>query len=144
MIAGNVLHGGSIEFFDGPWQMLNNDFRGTPPGTISHAVFVGHKTCDLRIRGNRARPVAPDGKTWRFLVLTHNGSGDRVEDNVIEGLGFRDDDTIPPSNEPEIILTEGYHLIYEGRVAGLSADGRVLRTAGRRARTRPSATPLHS
>ena len=33
MIAGNILRGGPIEFFDGPWQLLNNDFRGTPPGT---------------------------------------------------------------------------------------------------------------
>ena len=127
MIAGNILHGGSIEFFEGPWHLLNNDFRGTPPGTISHAVFTGHRTYDLRIRGNRAKPVQPDGKTWRFLVLTHDGLGDHVEENIVEGLGFRDDDTIPPSNEPEVLLTEGYHVGYEGRVAALSQDGRVLR-----------------
>lgn len=127
-VAGNVLRGGPVEFFDGPWQILNNDFRGTPPGTYSHGVFTGHSTHDVVIRGNRARPVEPAGKTWRFLVLTHRGSGDRVEDNVIENLGFRDDDTIPSSNEPEIILTEAYHLTYEGKVAALSPDGRVLRT----------------
>ncbi len=127
MIAGNILRGGPIEFFEGPWQLLNNDFRGTPPGTNSHGIFAGHGTYDLRVRGNRARPVQPDGKTWRFLVLTHHGSGDRVEENVIEDIGYRDSDTIPSSNEPEIILTEGYHLKYEGRVAALSADGRLLR-----------------
>ena len=127
MIAGNILRGGPIEFFDGPWHFLNNDLRGTPPGTFSHSIFVGHGTHDLLVRGNRAKPVRPDGKTWRFLGLTHGGSGDRIEDNIIEDIGFRDDDTIPPSNEPEIILTEAYHLNYEGRIAALSADGRLLR-----------------
>ena len=127
MIAGNILRGGPIEFFDGPWQLLNNDFRGTPPGTISHGIFVGHGTYDALVRGNRAKPVQPDGKTWRFLVLTHRGSGDRVEENIIEDIGFREGDTIPSSNEPEIILTEAYHLTYEGRIAALSADGRLMR-----------------
>ena len=127
MIAGNILRGGPIEFFDGPWQLLNNDFRGTPPGTISHGIFVGHGTYDALVRGNRAKPVQPEGKTWRFLVLTHRGSGDRVEENIIEDIGFREGDTIPSSNEPEIILTEAYHLTYEGRIAALSADGRLMR-----------------
>src|SRR5262249_18024043 len=67
------------------------------------------------------------GKTWRFLVLTGSSLFDRVERNVVEGVGARDDDTIPWSNEPEIILTEGYTLKYEGNVLAASADGRVLR-----------------
>ena len=127
MIAGNILRGGPIEFFEGPWHLLNNDFRGTPPGTISHGIFVGHGTDDTLIRGNRAKPVQPEGKTWRFLVLTHRGSGDRVEENIIEDIGSLEGDTIPSSNEPEIILTEAYHLTYEGRIAALSADGRLVR-----------------
>ncbi len=44
------------------------------------------------------------------------------------GLESRDDDTIPWSNEPEIILTEAYHVRYEGKVMALSADGRLIRT----------------
>ncbi|MGC8643932.1 MAG: hypothetical protein ACP5XB_29080 [Isosphaeraceae bacterium] len=128
LVAGNILRGGSIEFFDGPWQFLKNDFRGTAPGTFSHGVFTGHGTYDVLVRGNRAKPVEPGGKSWRFLVLTHRGSNDRIEDNVIEDVGARDLDTIPWSNEPEIILTEAYHLIYEGKLAALSSDGRLLRT----------------
>ncbi len=126
-IIGNRLRGGPIEFFHGPWQILDNEFRGTPPGTISHGFVVGHFTRDLLIRGNRLSSPPPSGKTWRFLVLTGSGQNDRVERNVVEGIGARDDDTIPWNNEPEIILTEGYSLKYEGKVMAVSADGKVLR-----------------
>jgi hypothetical protein len=127
MIAGNILRGGVVEFFGGPWQVINNDYRGTPPGTFSHGVFTGHGTYDLVLQGNRAKPVEPAGKTWRFLVLTHQGTNDRVTENFIEDLGAREGDTIPWANAPEIILTEGYHLTYEGKLAALSADGRLIR-----------------
>jgi hypothetical protein len=127
MIAGNILRGGPIEFFGGPWKVLNNDYRGTPAGTYSHGVFTGHGTFDMVVQGNRAKPVEPSGKTWRLLVLTHQGANDRVVHNVIEEIGAKEGDTIPWANEPEIILTEAYHLTYEGKLAGLSADGRLIR-----------------
>jgi hypothetical protein len=126
VIARNVLRGGPIEFFDGPWQILENHFRGALPLTFSHAVFTAHDPHDLLVRGNRTRSPDPSGKTWRFLVLTGSSFGDVIEHNRIEEIGARDDDTIPWSNEPEIILTEGYNLKYEGRVMGRSIDGRLL------------------
>jgi hypothetical protein len=128
VVAENVLRGGPIEFFDGPWQILDNDYRGTPVGTFSHGVFTGHETHDLVVRGNRTRADGPSGKTWRFLVLTGRSAHDLIEQNTIGALGARDDDTIPWSNEPEIILTEGYHVRYEGKVMALSSDGRFVRT----------------
>ncbi|MFI5459834.1 MAG: hypothetical protein ACHRXM_30805 [Isosphaerales bacterium] len=127
VIEGNTLRGGPIEFLDGPWRIVDNDFQGTLPGTYSHGVFEGHGTHDLLIRGNRTRSVAPSGKTWRFLVLTWFGANDVIERNTIEQIGARDDDTIPWSNEPEIIVTEAYHVRYEGKVMALSGDGRLLR-----------------
>ncbi len=127
VIEGNILRGGTIEFFGGPWRVVDNDFRGTPPGTISHSVFTGHGVHDVLVRGNRARAQGPSGKTWRFLVFTGVGAFDVVEQNTIADLGARDDDTIPWSNEPEIILTEGYHLKYEGSLMALSSDGRIAR-----------------
>ncbi len=72
------------------------------------------------MRGNKTRSDGPSGKTWRFLVLTWFGADDVVRGNTIEEVGARDDDTIPWSNEPEIILTEAYHLKYEGKVMALS------------------------
>jgi hypothetical protein len=126
-IANNILRGGPIEFFEGPWKIVDNDFRGCPPGTVSHNVFVGHGTRDLVIRGNRTSSPSPSGKTWRFLVLGGYSSDDVIEHNTIEEIGSRHDDTIPWSNEPEIMLTESYRLRYEGQVMAISADGRVLR-----------------
>jgi hypothetical protein len=128
VVAENRLRGGPIEFLGGPWKFLDNDFRGTIPGTFSHGVFEGHGTHDVVIRGNKTAADPPSGKTWRFLVLTWFGANDVIEHNTIEGLGARDDDTIPWSNEPEIIVTEAYHLRYEGKVMALSDDRRLLRT----------------
>ncbi len=128
VIEGNILRGGMIEFFDGPWRIVNNEFRGTTPGSYSHAVFAGHGVHDVLVQNNVTRSVGASGKTWRFLVLTWFGADDVVDGNTIEQVGARDDDTIPWSNEPEIILTEAYHVKYEGKIMALSSDGRVLRT----------------
>ena len=131
VIAENVLRGGPIEFFDGPWQIVDNEFRGTPPGTFSHGFLTGHDVHDLLVRGNRlVRPAAqrqdlavpgPDRLPARRIASS---------DNTIEGIGARDDDTIPWMNEPEIILTEAYSLRYEGKVCALSPDGKVLQIGG--------------
>ena len=57
LIAGNILRGGPIEFFHGPWQIVDNDFRGTVPGTASHGVFIGHNVRDvLGARQSGSRP----------------------------------------------------------------------------------------
>lgn len=126
-IVGCILRGGPIEAFDGPWLIEGNTFDGAAPGTYSHAVFALHDPHDVVVRKNVARSVAPAGKTWRFLLFTNHGYADRVEQNTIEGIGPRDDDTIPSMNEPEIILTESYRLWFEGRPAAVSPDGRVVR-----------------
>jgi hypothetical protein len=130
-IAGNRLRGGTIEFFAGPWEVVDNIYTGTPVGSACYDVFVGHGTQGLVLKGNRAKPQAPHGKTWRFLVLTNSGAGDLVADNIVEGIGPRDDDTIQGVNASEIILTESYRLSFEGRPAAVSADGHVVRVAGR-------------
>ena len=32
VIAGNILRGGTIEFFEGPWRIVDNDFAARFPG----------------------------------------------------------------------------------------------------------------
>ena len=124
-ITGCTLYGGMIEFVLGPWQFVDNTYRGTPSGTFSHGVVVGHLVHDLLVRGNRIKPVGRSGKTWRFLVVTGYGHAIQVENNQVEGVGPRDDDTIPAMNAPEIILTESYSLNFEGRPSALSPDRRA-------------------
>lgn len=125
-VEGNVLKGGMIEFRNGPWAFVDNEHRGAPPHTYAWTVFGGHHVYDLVVQGNRAHTVAPAGKTWRFLVLTTSGFEDEVRDNEVAGLGPRDDDTVPATNAPEVILTEAYNVRFEGRPSGRSADGRIV------------------
>jgi hypothetical protein len=125
-IEENLLRGGPIELFGGPWTIKGNEYLGTPEGTSSPAVFACHDPFDLIVKGNVARSVAPAGKTWRFLVLTGSGARDVIEGNRVEGIGPRDNDTIPNANAPEIVLTEGYRLHFEGKPTTVSDDGRLI------------------
>ncbi len=126
-IVGNALRGGVTECFEGPWVFENNNYRGTPPGTTATAVFGVHDPHDVSARNNTIRPVAPHGKTWRFLLFTGRGAYDRVENNTIEHIGPRDDDLVTFDNQPETMLTESYHVRYEGKPAAVSADGRFVK-----------------
>jgi hypothetical protein len=125
-IEANRLRGGMIEFMGGPWQILDNDYRGTVPGTFADAVIAGHGTHDVVVRGNHAEPRGDSGKTWRFLVLTGTGFRDRIEGNTVVGVGPRDDDVIPQANATEIILTESYRLKFEGHPLAVSMDGLIV------------------
>ncbi len=106
---------------------MDNEYLGTPPGTVSQSFIAAHFCHDLEIRGNRLSSPSPSGKTWRFLILVGFSRNDRITNNTVEGVGHRDDDTVPFNNSPEVILTECYSLAYEGRVMASSADGKVLR-----------------
>ena len=69
-IEKNTLRGGSVVFAGGPWAIVENVYKGTPPNTFCNGVFTGRYTHDLLLTGNKARPEGPSGKTWRFLVLS--------------------------------------------------------------------------
>ncbi len=126
VIEKNTLRGGTIDVNGGPWRIEGNSHVGTPPGTYAFSVISAHRTHDLIVRDNVARPSGAHGKTWRFLVMTGSGDGDLVENNTIEAIGPRDDDKNRPENAPEIILTEAYHLMFEGKPSSVAPDGRVL------------------
>ncbi|WP_337174760.1 hypothetical protein [Paludisphaera sp.] len=128
-VEGCKILAGPIEFFNGPWTILDNTFRGAPRGTRSNGAIAAHFPLDVTVRGNRAK-AEPGGKLWRFFVSTHAGRNVAVEDNVVEGVGEFDDDGVPRVNAPEVMLTESYRVNYEG-IARPSADGQVLRV-GRR------------
>ena len=105
---------------------MDNDYRGTVPNTFTPSAFAIHFSKDFLLANNRASPIGPSGKTWRFLVMTGRGAGDVVRDNIVEKIGPRDGDTIADANSAEIILSEAYHLRLEGRPWGISSEGYVL------------------
>lgn len=125
-LENSVLVGGMIEFANGPWRFVSNDYQGTVAGTFADAVFAGHHTHDLLISENRIAPRSGAGKTWRFLVLTGSGFNDVIEANTVVGVGPRDDDAIPQMNAPEIILTESYRIKFEGLPSTISADRLIV------------------
>jgi hypothetical protein len=134
-IAYNVLKGGEIRLRVGPWQVLDNDYRGTVANTIAHTFLnVDDRSHDLTIRGNQAHSVTPAGVTQRFLILGQadkgQGIGNLIENNRVYG-GFG---TVPNSqtpndsyyNAPEIIILETYQPRFEGKPAAISPDGFIV------------------
>lgn len=122
----NTLRGGSVRVFNGPWEIAGNTYLGAMPGTWTHDVFASVWAHNMTVRDNVASPLPDSGKTYRFLVMTQDGSNMRVMRNRVEGIGPRDNDPQPHPNNPEVILTEAYHVNFEGAPLGLSKDGRIL------------------
>lgn len=126
-IEKNVLRGGMIELFHGPWKIVGNTHNGTLPNTGSQSVISCHNTNDLLIKDNTTKAVGPSGKTWRFLVMTGMGSNTVVDGNRIADVGPRDTDQLPNANAPETILTENYVVNFEGTLRAISPDRRVIK-----------------
>lgn len=122
-VADNRLKGGMTELKGGPWQVTGNTYLGTLPNTFAYTAFAAHESREVTLSDNRAEPSGPSGKTWRFLVMTQQGIGDSVLNNVVRGIGPMDSDTVAHPNAPEIILTESYRVHYEGMTSRVSADG---------------------
>ncbi len=126
LIERNTIKAGSVLFSGGPWTIVDNVSTGTPVNTFKYEVFTGRSTHDLVLARNRARDLPPSGKTWRLLVLSQRGVNDRIQDNLAEGVGARDDDKTQHANTPEVVLTEGYRLHFEGKPRAISTDGRTV------------------
>ena len=125
-ISDNLIKGGVTEVQGGPWTITGNTVLGTLPNTFSYGAFATHYTHDVTVSANTLAPSGPQGKTWRFLVMTQSGLNDVVSGNTVIGVGPMDSDVIADPNSSEIILTEAYHVHYEGLTTSVSADGLVV------------------
>ncbi len=125
-IEGCIIRGGTVHLVGGPWTIAGNRHDGPLPGTFSYDAFAVTRPLDLQVLSNRVEPVRGSGKLWRFLNLTQQGYGIRVEGNIVRNVGPRRDDTIEDMNANEILLTESYKLKFEGVPAGISADRSVV------------------
>lgn len=125
-IIGNRLRGGTVDIYNGPWLIADNQYVGAMPGTFVYDAFGAHWVHDLTLERNRISRIEPAGKTWRFISMNQRGQSITIRDNDVSGVGMRDDDTIPNQNTPEILLTETYRLYFEGYPSGISNNGQVL------------------
>ena len=127
-IVGNTLKGGTISLWNGPWQILNNDYQGTPSNTVSYSVFFIRDEHDVLIQGNHIHSVAPAGVTYRFLLFgasdTGRGFNDVIQNNRVDGGIGRP--TTDNSNNPEIILTEQYQPRFEGKPSAISPNRYIV------------------
>ena len=127
-IVGNTLKGGTISLWSGPWQILNNDYQGTPSNTVSYSVFFIRSEHDVLIQGNHLHSVAPAGVTYRFLLFgasdTGRGFNDVIQNNTVNGGIGRP--TTDSSNNPEIILTEQFQPRFQGNPSAISPDRYVV------------------
>lgn len=131
VIANNILRGGQIEVWGGPWKIVGNDYRGAAAGSTVAPAIVARYSHDVLIENNHAHQVDPAGITYGFLLFTGSSSNTIVRNNVIDG-GIGRDTAINPKgqyNFPELILTEAYYPHYEGP-AYLSATSRRLLKVG--------------
>ena len=127
-ISDNILRGGQVEVWGGPWQISRNDYQGAFPDTAVSSFLAVHDGQDMLIADNHAHQVSPSGTTYGFVVFSDRGSDLTVRDNVIDGGIGRDAAVVPAGlyNFPEIILTESYYPHYEGLAVVGQAGRRLL------------------
>jgi len=130
-IAGNILRGGSVEVWGGPWTISRNDYRGAAAGTSVSPVFAVRDGHDILIESNHARQLDPTGITYTFALFTGTGAQTTVRNNVVDGGIGRDAAKQPGGgyNFPELILTEAYYPHYEGMALVNPATPRLLKVS---------------
>jgi hypothetical protein len=135
-IAGGTFQGGAIEVFGGPWTITGNTVLGSTADTYSPGAFSLHSPHDCLVRGNQISQSDPNGTEFRLVDLAASGYNNSIENNSFgKGAGqfgnelsySSNSDQYLGINDPEVILAESsYAVLFEGRPAALSADGRLL------------------
>ena len=90
VIANNILRGGQVEVWGGPWKITGNDYRGATAGTSVPQVFAIRYGHDIVLEANHAHQVDPAGITYGFLLFTGNSSNTIVRNNLVDGGIGRD------------------------------------------------------
>lgn len=128
VIANNILRGGQVEVWGGPWKLVGNDYRGAMAGTSVSPAFAIRNGHDVVVEANHAHQVDPTGITYGFLLFTGSSSNTIVRNNIVDG-GLGRDASVKPGgryNFPELILTESYDPHYEGPAFVGTASRRVI------------------
>ncbi len=149
-ITGSTFQGGSIEVFGGPWTITNNTVLGAMDDTYSPGAFALHSASGALIQGNHVTQSDPAGREFRLVVLANTGHDDTIQENTFGGGAGQIGDEVTyftgsgqfnGINDPEVILAESsYSVLFEGRPAAISADGRLLVLTNLRAGAAPEIT----
>lgn len=149
-ITGGTFQGGSIEVFSGPWTISNNTVLGAMADTYSPGAFALHSPSDSVLSGNTVTQSDPAGREFRLVVLAVSGANNTISGNSFGGGAGQIGDELTYNtasksfqgiNNPEVIIAESsYGVLFEGRPASVSADGRVLVLNNLRAQTVPELT----
>lgn len=131
-ISGNVIRGGPIKIKGGPWQVLNNDFQGPYAGMESVAAIGFAEGHDLLVEGNHVHLVDQTGVTAIDRLITTGGGGLHrtfhvtIQDNVFDGGAGQTTTPVLGGNHAEVIVLEGYGIVFEGVPGAISPDGMIL------------------
>ncbi len=149
-ITGSTFQGGSIEVFGGPWTITDNTVLGSTADTYSPGAFELHSPFDALVQGNHVTQTDPAGREFRLVVLAVSGHDNTIEGNTFGGGAGQIGDEMSYDtgsdqfigiNDPEVILAESsYGVLFEGRPASVSADGRLLVLTNLRVGAAPEVT----
>ena len=135
-ITGGTFQGGPIDLFGGPWMVSNNQVLGAQADTYSTDAFGLHSSNGSTIEGNVVTQLDPAGSLFRLVVMAVSGTDQQILNNSFGGgagwsgneMGY--DPTTGQFgglNSPETILAESsYSVVFTGRPAATSPDGRLL------------------
>ena len=135
-IVNSTFQGGTVAVDEGPWTITGNTVMGSTADTYSLGAFGVLAPHDLVLSGNNVSQVDPAGLELRLIVLANSGFDNTIENNVVGGgVGTTGNEMtfdtssaqFDPINAPEVILAESNcGVLFEGRPAAVSADGRLL------------------
>jgi hypothetical protein len=149
-IADSKFQGGAIEVFGGPWNIAGNTVYGSMAKTYSPGAFALHSPHDVRLLGNQVTQADGEGRAFRLVNLAVSGFNNDIQGNFFGGGAGQTGDELGYSagtgqfygiNDPEVILAEStYGVLFEGRPAAISPDGRLLFLSNLRATAFPGFT----
>jgi len=149
-ISGSTFQGGPIEVYGGPWSITANTVLGSTTDTYSPSAFSLHSPHDCVVQGNQVLQSDANGREFRLVNLAASGYNNSIEDNSFgKGAGQVGNEVSYSAtsgqyagiNDPEIILAESSAaVLFEGRPAAVSADGRLLVLPDVRAYAAPIST----
>lgn len=127
-IRNNTFYGGWVEVTGGPWNIQDNVLNGVWPDSFAYDAFAAHSVNELELSGNIVNRMGDSGVIFRLVVVNGECSDINITGNQAIGLGssLSDPWQMQQINANEVILTEAYHVAYEGKLLAVDSDRQVI------------------